>query len=163
MVGASCQLMFIFSQIFPCWKDDYPVDKSHHKNKELAEFFQSDGFIRTFSIIASIVAGFGSALIWVAQGQYLSKCATAETKGLYFGVFWSVYSLSQIIGNGLAALVFTYKNTKTELHIIMTGVALIGVFSFVFTRRPFIHRTVAPRRSFKLSNEKDYYTDYDDA
>ena len=163
VIGASCQFVFIFSQIFPSWKEDFPAEKSHTKAKEVALFFQSDGFIRAFSIIASIVAGFGSSIIWVAQGQYLSKCATAETKGLYFGMFWSVYSLSQVLGNLFGAIVFENQLTKTELHLIMTGVALLGVFSFFFTRRPFIHRTVAPRRSFKLSNERDYYTDYDEA
>jgi len=115
-----------------------------------------------FSIICAIVGGFGSSIIWVAQGQYFSKCATAETKGFYFGFFWSIYACSQIFGNLFGAIMFDSQLTKTELHLIMTGVALLGVFSFLFTTKPFVHRTVEPRRSFKLSNESCYYTDNND-
>ena len=66
-------------------------------------------------------------------------------------MFWSVYSLSQIFGNLLGAIMFDNDLSKTELHVIMSGVAFIGVIIFAFVQMPFVHRTDKARVSFKLS------------
>lgn len=52
--------------------------------------------------------GWGDALMWVAHGTYIQECSTEETKGFYFGYFWSFYMFSQVIGNLLAAFVLKY-------------------------------------------------------
>jgi len=36
------------------------------------------------------VAGFGSALLWTAQGNYLTLSSTTETIGRNSGVFWCI-------------------------------------------------------------------------
>jgi hypothetical protein len=38
-------------------------------------------------IFFNIICGLGSALFWVGQGEYLSKCGTDETRGLFFGMY----------------------------------------------------------------------------
>jgi MFS family permease len=126
----------------------------------LAVFLQSRSFIQVSSIVASVIGGFGSALIWVAQGSYFSRCATDDTKGMYFGFFWSIYSCSQIFGNLLGAVMFQSRLTKTELHLTMTAVSIVGVVIFAFVKRPFIHRTYRPRnvdlRSSNYLDESEY-------
>ena len=47
--------------------------------------------IKIILYTANIFGGIGSALIWVAQGEYTSLCATEETKGFYMGHFWAIY------------------------------------------------------------------------
>jgi len=44
-------------------------------------------------------------LLWVAEGKYISECATETTKGFYFSYFWMFYMLSQVFGNLIAALI----------------------------------------------------------
>lgn len=54
---------------------------------------------------------------------------------------------------------FDNELSKTELHVIMTAVALAGVITFAFVRKPFVHRTARLRASFKLSHESAYFLD----
>lgn len=41
-----------------------------------------------------MIVGFGMGVLWVAQGEYVSLCATEETKGFYFAHFWAFYMSS---------------------------------------------------------------------
>ena len=50
-------------------------------------------------IIGSMVSGLGQALLWIAQGEYIGLCATKSTQGFYFGYFWGMFSINQVIGN----------------------------------------------------------------
>jgi MFS family permease len=56
-------------------------------------------------LIAAAVNGFGAAILWVAQGEYISTCANDKNKGQYNSIFWSLLMLSSIIGNLMAAYV----------------------------------------------------------
>jgi MFS family permease len=49
--------------------------------------------------------GFGAGLLWVAQGEYVTNCATDETKGFYFSYFFIIFMISQIVGNLVAGFV----------------------------------------------------------
>ena len=40
-------------------------------------------------IIGNMIGGFAQGLLWTAQGEYVSLCASEETKGFYFGYFWT--------------------------------------------------------------------------
>ena len=57
------------------------------------------GLISFGLIIGSMASGFGQALMWIAQGEYIGKCATAKTQGFYVGYFWALYNISQAVGN----------------------------------------------------------------
>jgi MFS family permease len=48
-------------------------------------------FISAIIIIASALNGMGAAVLWVAQGKYLSDCTKirSDRKGLYTSVFWT--------------------------------------------------------------------------
>jgi hypothetical protein len=58
------------------------------------KFLTSQNVCITICFIGSILAGFGQAVLWVAQGEYMSSCATEETKGFFFGYFWVWYMAS---------------------------------------------------------------------
>ena len=59
----------------------------------------------TILYIGNTIVGFGAALIWVAQGEFISICANEETKGFYFGHFWALYMSAEIFGNLIGALI----------------------------------------------------------
>ena len=65
----------------------------------------SKGFLVTFLFVGAIMSGFGRGIAWVAQGEYTAQCATKETKGKLFSIFWFFYMSSQIIGNFIASLI----------------------------------------------------------
>jgi hypothetical protein len=48
----------------------------------------------TILFIGQILTGSGQAIIWVAQGEYMSKCASADSQGFFFGLFWCIYMSS---------------------------------------------------------------------
>jgi hypothetical protein len=60
--------------------------------------------------VAAIINGFGAAILWVAQGNYISLCACERNKGTYNGVFWVFYMGSYIVGNLMAAFVIVNVN-----------------------------------------------------
>ena len=85
ILGGFGHFCFVFAQILPAIKYDNPDSDS---------LVTSDGFITTILIICALINGFGAALIWVANGNYISECATPKTKGFFYGFFWVVYMMS---------------------------------------------------------------------
>jgi hypothetical protein len=87
------------------------------------------------NMILSAVSGFLGSLLWVAEGKYISDCATEETKGFYFSYFWAFYMQSQIFGNLIAALILGEMD-QVSYFGIMAFVAFVASFSFGFLKKP---------------------------
>jgi MFS family permease len=77
-------LTFVFTavNILPALHGAYP--NSHN-------ILISVPFIEAMLMIAAILNGLGGGILWCSLGKYISACATEETKGYYFGVFWFFY------------------------------------------------------------------------
>ncbi len=99
VIGSCCDFLWICSCIPAALSSEYPDSTS---------FFLSNGFIYASSSILSIVDGVGDAIQWVANGVYISDCATESKKGFYFSYFMAYYMASQVFGNLLAAFVLKY-------------------------------------------------------
>jgi Ion channel regulatory protein UNC-93 len=97
MAGSIFDSLWIITQIPPAYKVEEPLYYS---------IFVTESFIITSNTLTSICSGVGAALLWVAQGKYISECSTEETKGFYFGMFWAFYMASQVFGNLIASLIF---------------------------------------------------------
>ena len=98
VLGALGHFTFVFAQVLPAWRSEYFIDTSD-PNEEDADnkvkvFLQKKGFVIVCLVISVIINGVGAAILWVAEGEYMSKCATEDTKGFYFGMFWSIYQAS---------------------------------------------------------------------
>ena len=104
-----------------------------------------------------ILNGLGASVLWVAQGEYFSKCATESTKGFYFGLFWSWYQGSQILGSFFGGLIFGENYSKTIFFVIMSAIALFATICMGFTRKPYIYQCQY-KQSILLSNQELYYT-----
>jgi hypothetical protein len=85
VIGCFCDTLYIVSCIPPALKSENPDSDS---------FFLTDGFIVGFSSVISVIDGIGDAIQWVANGVYISDCATESTKGFYFSYFMAYYMAS---------------------------------------------------------------------
>ena len=85
--------------------------------------------------ITNIISGFGQAIIWVAQGEYISLCATEETKGFFFALFWAFYMASQIFGNFAGAIIIT-RASGPIFFLIMGLIMLLSVTGYIFVKHP---------------------------
>ena len=58
-------------------------------------------------LVGAAFNGLGAALLWTAQGSYVSMCASDENKGLFFSTFWAFFMSSMIVGTLMGAFVIT--------------------------------------------------------
>lgn len=161
-IGSLGFLTFLIAQIFPNWSHEDQAKKDEEHKGSVPVFLQSDGFVYILCCISMVLNGCGASILWVAQGKYFSKCATNESRGFYFGLFWSIYQGSQIFGNLFSALLFYEKVAnvgKTVFHLVMTGIAIIAVIGFRLVQKPFVHSGVNSRKEMRLSNQSCYFSD----
>ena len=67
--GALCYTFYIASFILAATPTQYPDTN------------MSKTFISAVILIAAAINGFGASILWVAQGKYISMCASNENKG----------------------------------------------------------------------------------
>lgn len=71
-------------------------------------------------LLASAILGFGAALLWVAQGSFLTACSCQHNRGRYAGIFWMGFQLSAI-GGPLASFVILshFREDKSKGNLVM--------------------------------------------
>lgn len=72
VIGAFCYTFYVSSFILPAFKSQLPDSQSWLLNRT---------FILSLILVAAAINGFGAAILWVAQGQYISMCANEKNKG----------------------------------------------------------------------------------
>lgn len=101
VIGGLTVSASLFVLVIPAFRaDDLMSDK----------WFYSTPFIYAILLISEFFTGFGLALAWVAQGKYMSDCASDEAKGFFFGYFWAFYMASQVFGNLIAGFILGSSN-----------------------------------------------------
>lgn len=93
LVGGLNLSLFVLCQVVPAERA-YLQNDPDKEQSALMKFLTYDNVCITICFAGSILAGFGQAILWVAQGEYMSCCATAETEGFFFGYFWVWYMSS---------------------------------------------------------------------
>lgn len=88
-LGAIFDAAWILTSLLPTLKSE--ETDLHAKDTYI---IYSDGFIYTVMLLSSCVCGFTTGLLWTSQGVYIAECATEETKGFYYGFFWTMYTFS---------------------------------------------------------------------
>eukprot|EP00037_Helgoeca_nana_P029045 m.345276 g.345276 ORF g.345276 m.345276 type:complete len:535 (-) comp27895_c0_seq4:22-1626(-) len=82
---------------------------------------------------ASVIAGAGSALLWVAEGHFITEVALADSPsvsrtgapvrgvlGMYSGIFMGAFALTQVAGNALSsAVLLGCRNGPVSANYIM--------------------------------------------
>jgi hypothetical protein len=84
-ISALANSIWIFSTIFAAEKQENPNSNS---------IIQSKTFVCSIGLILSCLNGACFSIFWVSNGTYLSSCANALNKGVYFGIAYSFYNSS---------------------------------------------------------------------
>lgn len=105
-------------------------------------FILSNLYLRWFTVIPSaLLMGVGAAVLWSAQGVYLSALAPSEQlASRASGIFFCIYQSSQLAGNTIAYFVLhsgdddgdsgseVSESTKNLLFTIFSASAIVGTF-----------------------------------
>ncbi|XP_049940145.1 UNC93-like protein MFSD11 [Schistocerca serialis cubense] len=104
-------------------------------------------FILTFLLpktwllyVASCVIGFGAAIIWTGQGNYLTLNSDSSTISRNSGIFWAMLQASMFFGNLFVYFKFQGKThidheTRMVVFIVLIVLAAVGIV-FLLVLRP---------------------------
>ena len=85
---------------------------------------------------ASAVIGFGSALLWVAVGIFITENSTRETYGFNSGLFWSIFQVNAVVGNLVTWAVFPSLSSTATLYLGFAIIAAVGTCGLFSLRAP---------------------------
>ncbi|CAL8301888.1 unnamed protein product [Merluccius merluccius] len=90
---------------------------------------------------ASVLVGFGAAVLWTAQGNVLAINSTDSTIGRNSGIFWALLQLNMFFGNLYIYLAWQGHDHISEkdrqtVFISLTVISLVGCFLFFLIRKP---------------------------
>ena len=90
------------------------------------------------------ILGIGAALLWVAQGTFITQCSNFyELKydlprnsqlGYYNGLFWMWMVANQFVGNSIAAALSYAKMDLWIFYVVFTSINVGGVCVFLLIR-----------------------------
>ena len=89
--------------------------------------------IEAVILITAAFNGFGAAILWVAQGRYISRIASDENKGTFNSIFWAVFISCMIVGVLMGAIVLENTDAFT-FYCVMSAFCLLAALFFLFLR-----------------------------
>jgi len=117
-----------FVMMYPAWVNDDVPDEDRKGLKAL-------WLIGTVMVIGNLASGIGAAFMGVVEGEYLTLCATENTKGFYFGYYWFFTNFCGIVGDYGGGYIIT-KVKGLTFYIIMSSAAMLGAVGFFLLPRP---------------------------
>ncbi|XP_077979841.1 UNC93-like protein MFSD11 [Glandiceps talaboti] len=89
--------------------------------------------------LTSVLVGIGAAVIWTAQGNFLTINSDTDTIGRNSGIFWALLQCSLFFGNLFVFFKFQGESTITDqtrytVYVVLLVVACIGILLFVLLR-----------------------------
>jgi hypothetical protein len=115
-LGCYFEAFHLFALVIPALRKEQPL------NDSLQNMY---GFICFFICLCAIIAGIGTAFLWVSLGRYVTLCANDTNKGFFNAVFWVFMMTCQVVGNILGATVIE-KVKQSTFFIGFTILALIA-------------------------------------
>jgi MFS family permease len=114
-------------------------------NAVVIEYPENEPLAYAFLIPSSALVGLGASFLWVAQGSYLTRNAAlyslskgedeAAHIGLFNGIFFGIFQMTQISGNITASILLDVVGaTKFALFVIFLISAAIGTALSFFLR-----------------------------
>uniref|UniRef100_A0A1I7YHU7 UNC93-like protein MFSD11 n=1 Tax=Steinernema glaseri TaxID=37863 RepID=A0A1I7YHU7_9BILA len=93
---------------------------------------------------SSAVVGFGAAILWTGQGNYLTMISTGENARRNSGILWAIFQSSIWMGGIFLLGIFTFVDSGQEiaqssirpLYSVFTAANIIGVVILAFLPKP---------------------------
>ncbi|XP_025087138.1 UNC93-like protein MFSD11 isoform X2 [Pomacea canaliculata] len=90
--------------------------------------------------LGSALVGLGAAVLWTAQGNFLTINSDSQTVARNSGIFWALLQCSLLFGNIYSYFVFRGQDTITDdsrrlLFIGLSGASFLGSFALLLLRR----------------------------
>ncbi|XP_018653090.1 et translation product-related [Schistosoma mansoni] len=94
--------------------------------------------------LASFVNGIGAAVLWTAQGAFITDCSTKSNLNQHFSLFWGLFQANQIVGGLYAYLSLSNideisPTLRIQLYGGLLGCAVLGILLLFTLRKP--HKT----------------------
>ncbi|RUS80840.1 hypothetical protein EGW08_011395, partial [Elysia chlorotica] len=113
--------------------------------------------------LCSVLIGFGAAILWTGQGNYLTINSTSETVARNSGIFWALLQCSMLFGNMYSYFVFQGQSeisdsSRTKLFIALSAAGLLGCVCLLFLRKPRApesENSMNVNRSFQLFKTRE--------
>jgi hypothetical protein len=96
----------------------------------------SRSFIIFLLYLTTGLEGFGGAILWVAEGEYISNCANDANKGMFMGTFRAIYMSSNIVGYLFSAFVIGIISKMYVFFTILTAVGVVASLTFLLLKPP---------------------------
>ena len=124
--------MTFASVLYAIWIFSNGLTSLALKNEDLRDHLSYNAVICVV-IICSILVGFGSSLVWVAQGKYLSDCSLVcqDKKGRYQSIFW-FFTFSSFLFSSLMGSFILGKYAQEYLFFVSTFICLVSTIMFYF-------------------------------
>lgn len=89
-----------------------------------------------FLYFTSALVGLGAAVLWTAQGAFISDNSSDETRQKNNGIFWAFLQFSLIFGNLYVYVVWKgvkeiFSAQRVPLYIIFTALSGVGALGFL--------------------------------
>ncbi|XP_052068663.1 UNC93-like protein MFSD11 [Mytilus californianus] len=89
--------------------------------------------------LGSVLVGFGAAILWTAQGNFLTINSDSDTVARNSGIFWALLQCSLLFGNIYSYFVLKgsaniTSGERTKLYTALSGAAVAGTLCFLFLR-----------------------------
>jgi len=92
----------------------------------------STSFVTFLNVSCAISVGIGAAFLWLGQATYVNECADEKTKGIFTGMFWSIFQTAQILSSILATLILGFADQFTfYIILVFFGLASIGLLYYI--------------------------------
>nr|CAH8863782.1 unnamed protein product [Trichobilharzia regenti] len=91
--------------------------------------------------LSSLVNGIGAAVLWTAQGAFITDCSSNFNLNQYFSLFWALFQANQIVG-GLYAYISLSNTTeisktlRVQLYGGLLGCAIFGILLLFLLKKP---------------------------
>ena len=87
----------------------------------------------------ALLLGIGAAIIWTAQGNFLTLNSDPSTMSRNSGVFWAMLQMSMLIGNTFVFFTFQGKDdidkaTRTTVVLVLLSICIAGSLTFLLLR-----------------------------
>ena len=87
----------------------------------------------------ALLLGVGAAIIWTAQGNFLTLNSDPNTMSRNSGVFWAMLQMSLLIGNTFVFFTFQGKEdidktTRTTVVLVLLSLCVAGSLTFLLLR-----------------------------